>query len=95
VLLVSALLALALAGTAVAALLFHWPWLPRGLRRAAEHVASPGELLWWATLGGAFAGRPTGFSGLVVWILGSATFWFLVLGALIAGTHWLRRKRSA
>jgi len=46
-------------------------------------------------LGGAFAGRPTGFSGLVVWILGSATFWFLVLGALIAGTHWLRRKRSA
>lgn len=75
---------------------FHWSsLLPSALRPAAEYVASPGELLWWTTLGGAFAGRPTGLAGLVVWVLGTAAFWFLVLAALIFGANWLRGKRSA
>lgn len=46
------------------------------LSKAAETFASPGELLWWATLGGPFRGYPTGPAGYLVWVFGTALFWF-------------------
>ena len=46
----------------------------RSLWRLAEAFASPGELLWWATLGGAFAGYPSGVLGQFIWVFGSALF---------------------
>jgi hypothetical protein len=60
------------------------------LSRLAESFASPGDLLWWATIGGAFAGRPTGFIGIAVWVLGTALFWFLVFLVAFALGSWLR-----
>ncbi|MFO1217226.1 MAG: hypothetical protein U1E89_02470 [Burkholderiaceae bacterium] len=61
--------------------------LPHALMAAAEVVASPGEFLWWSTLGGAFAGRPTGAAGHLIWVAGSAAFWFVAawaVGAVLA-----------
>ena len=56
----------------------------RRLSPLAESFASPGELLWWATLGGTFAGYPSGVSGHLIWVVGSALFWFLAATPLIA-----------
>jgi hypothetical protein len=61
-----------------------------GLRRLCETFASPGELLWWSTLGGVFSGYPRGASGYVVWVLGSTAFWLLaaaIVAALGKGIH--------
>ena len=61
----------------------------------AEYFASPGEFLWWSTLGGAFAGYPTGLSGHVIWVLGTAAFWFLAASPFIAvATHFRSRSRQ-
>jgi hypothetical protein len=60
------------------------------LSRLAESFASPGDLLWWATIGGAFAGRPTGLIGIAVWVLGTALFWFLTFLGTFALVSWLR-----
>lgn len=60
--------------------------VPTGLRHAAETFASPGEFLWWSTIGGAFSGRPIGALGYTVWVIGTAAFWFVVLAVLAAGT---------
>ncbi|MBK7189899.1 MAG: hypothetical protein IPH86_14795 [bacterium] len=65
------------------------------LRRAAEAFASPGELLWWATSGGVFAGYPSGFSGYFFWIVGTALFWFAVTMLFLAVTNSLRARRKA
>jgi hypothetical protein len=72
-----------------------YPYASSGLGHASEIFASPGELLWWTTLGGPFSGRPNDFRGYAVWILGSTVFWFIVaaLGFAIAkGFHaaWKR-----
>jgi hypothetical protein len=67
------------------------------LWRLAEFFASPGELLWWATLGGAFAGYPSGVSGHLMWVVGSALFWFLAATPFIAMAprvrDWFRSRR--
>lgn len=60
------------------------------LWRVAEAFASPGEFLWWATLGDAFAGYPSGFSGYLLWVGGTALFWFVVTMVLRAATARLR-----
>jgi hypothetical protein len=44
------------------------------LARLSDRFAAPGEFLWWSTLGGAFAGRPSGAAGMAVWVLGTALF---------------------
>jgi len=62
------------------------------LSHLAEGFASPGEFLWWATLGGAFAGYPTGVSGHLIWVVGTAAFWFLAAAILIATLARLRRS---
>jgi hypothetical protein len=65
------------------------------LWRAAEAFASPGEFLWWATLGGAFAGYPSGFSGHFVWVVGTALFWFVVTMSVVAAATGMRNRRRA
>jgi hypothetical protein len=47
-------------------------------REALEAFASPGEFLWWSTLGGPFSGFPSGLTGHLVWMLGTAAFWLIV-----------------
>lgn len=64
---------------------------PHALRRFAEIVASPGEFMWWVTVGGVFSGRPTGLSGYVVWILGSTAVWFAPVWALSAMVRLVQR----
>ena len=64
------------------------------LWRAAEAFASPGELLWWATLGGAFAGYPSGVSGYFLWVVGTALFWFGVTLLFFAARTRLRVLRK-
>jgi len=60
------------------------------LWRAAEAFASPGEFLWWATLGGAFSGHPHGFAGNLCWVAGTALFWFVVAILVLAAAARLR-----
>ena len=60
----------------------------------AEAFASPGEMLWWATLGGPFRGNPTGVVGHFIWVVGTAVFWFLAAAILIAIFKRLRRARN-
>lgn len=62
----------------------------------ADRFASPGEFLWWATLGGAFSGYPTGLIGHALWIVGTALFWFLVsmIGAVLVKIITGRRGRT-
>jgi hypothetical protein len=67
-----------LALSAIAVLAFSFGHLPSMLSHAIEAFASPGELLWWSTLGGAFAGHPTGASGCALWIGGTAVCWTAV-----------------
>jgi len=74
-------LALSIVAVALHALPYH---VPEVLREAAERFASPGELLWWTTLGGVFAGYPSGWVGYTVWILGTTVFWLIVSVVLIA-----------
>ncbi len=64
------------------------------LARVAEQIASPGEFLWWSTTGGAFAGKPTGLAGIALWVLGTATFWFLVASIALLSDAWLRQDRK-
>ena len=64
------------------------------LWRAAEAFASPGEFLWWATLGGAFAGHPSGVSGYLLWVIGTALFWFAVTLLFLAAGTGLRALRK-
>jgi hypothetical protein len=61
---------------------------------AAETFASPGEMLWWATLGGAFSGYPSGLSGYSLWVLGTALFWFLSAAPFIALISRLLARRQ-
>jgi len=95
VLISSALLAMALAVAAVTVVAFQDSFsLPSGLWSLAEQIASPGEFVWWATIGGAFAGRPSGLSGLVVWVLGTAVFWFSAFAGFGLLAAWaLSRSR--
>lgn len=81
---VSFLTCLALSAAAVALFAGLTPLKVNGVcANLLEGFASPGELLWWATLGGAFSGHPQDAAGYAVWILGSTLFWFLaVLAAL-------------
>ena len=61
----------------------------------AERFASPGEFLWWATLGGAFSGYPTGLFGLALWIIGTSLFWFLAsMIVIIILFPWRNRKTA-
>ena len=74
-------------GLSVAAVSVHslpYPYVPRSLRDLCEQFASPGELLWFATLGGAFAGYPSDLPGYVVWVLGTTVFWIFVAVACVA-----------
>jgi hypothetical protein len=87
---VMALVAVGLSTAAVVVVAFHLLSPESTVARVAESFASPGELLWWSTIGGAFAGRPTGPMGLTVWALGAALFWFLVFLATAALMAWLR-----
>ena len=59
------------------------------LAQCADQFASPGEFLWWLTLGGAFAGRPTGAAGIALWVLGTALFWLLVAAPILVLVAWL------
>jgi hypothetical protein len=81
----AALLSLAISICAVIIVVSHptTPAISR-LSRVAESFASPGEFLWWATLGGAFSGYPSGVSGYSLWVLGTALFWFLSAAPFIA-----------
>ncbi|MGE0313401.1 MAG: hypothetical protein AB7P21_17470 [Lautropia sp.] len=54
------------------------------LSRIADTIASPGELLCFATIGGAFSGCPRTIPGYTVWYVGVVLFWFLLL--LAAGS---------
>ena len=62
------------------------------LPQVADRFAAPGEFLWWATAGGAFAGRPTGVAGTAMWVLGTALFWFLVEAGALLLVAWLRTQ---
>ena len=64
------------------------------LWRGAEVFASPGELLWWATLGGASAGYPSGASGYFLWVVGTALFWFGVALVFLAASTRIRALRE-
>jgi hypothetical protein len=80
VLLVSFVLSVA----AVAAHPLPHSYVPRGASLLLERFASPGEFLWWAALGGAFAGYPSGWTGYAVWVLGNTVFWFLASAICVA-----------
>lgn len=89
----TASLALTLAATAVAVVAFLSYKIALGpLVRIAEQIASPGELLWWSTLGGVFAGRPVGASGVAMWLLGTAVFWFVVAAVVLLFWAWIRHR---
>jgi hypothetical protein len=62
------------------------------LAQFADQFAAPGELLWWSTLGGAFAGRPAGAAGISLWILGTALFWFFVSAGVLLLFAWFRSR---
>ncbi len=62
--------------------------------QAAETFASPGEFLWWTTLGGVFAGRPNDATGYAVWVLGTALFWFVACAPFVALAGRRRRSRK-
>jgi hypothetical protein len=88
----TALVSVALSAVAVAIVRSSSPTpLLAGLSHLAEYFASPGELLWWATFGGAFAGFPSGVSGHLLWVIGTALFWFLAVAPLIATLPRLRQ----
>lgn len=65
------------------------------LSQLAEGFASPGEFLWWSTIGGVFAGYPTGLAGHLIWVAGTAAFWFLAVATLIATSAHLRRSSGS
>jgi hypothetical protein len=64
--------------------------VPRLISDLLERFASPGELLWWATLGGTFAGYPSGTSGYVVWVVGNTLFWILVTALCVGFSKGIR-----
>jgi hypothetical protein len=74
---------------AVAAHLLPYSYAPPALSNVLERFASPGEFLWWATLGGAFAGYPSGLMGYTVWVLGTTIFWVLATAICVALVKWI------
>lgn len=71
------------------------PSLPAGpvTWRVAEAFATPGEVLWWASIGGAFAGYPTGVAGYFIWTIGTALFWFTATSPLVFIATHIRKVR--
>ena len=65
------------------------------LAQLADQFAVPGEFLWWSTLGGAFAGRPSGPASIALWVLGTALFWFLVAAFVLLLFAWFRSRLQA
>jgi hypothetical protein len=91
---VSAAIALALSAAAVAFVTMAPSVLAGDVAwRVVEAFASPGELLWWASIGGSFAGYPTGASGYFIWTLGTAVFWFIAASPLVLIAVHLRKAR--
>jgi len=68
--------------------------LPQALRSLAENLAAPGEFIWWATLGGPFNGRPSGFAGYLIWTLGSTLVWFALAYAFWVAVALVKRRLS-
>jgi hypothetical protein len=64
------------------------------LGQVADRFAVPGEFLWWITLGGAFAGRPSGAAGITLWVVGTALFWFLAAAGVLLLFAWFRNVRQ-
>jgi hypothetical protein len=75
--------------TAVAVHVLPYSYVPQALTDLLEHFASPGEFLWWATLGGVFAGYPSGLTGYIVWVLGTTIFWVLATAICVAVGKWI------
>jgi|WetSurMetagenome_2_1015567.scaffolds.fasta_scaffold09935_10 hypothetical protein len=74
-------------GASVLAVVIHHlaaPAVPRVIGRLLELYASPGELLWWGTLGGAFEGYPSGLGGNTFWVLGNTALWGLATACCLA-----------
>ena len=61
------------------------------LAKMAGLLAAPGELLCFATVGGAFSGCPRDLSGYALWVAGAAAFWFFAALAFASGLHFLWR----
>ncbi len=74
---------------AVAVHLLAYSYVPHTLSELLENFASPGELLWWATLGGVFAGYPSDLTGYIVWVLGTTVFWVLATAICVAFGKWI------
>ena len=90
--LIVVLVFLILSVAAVAAHALPYSNVPHGISVLLESFVSPGEFLWWATLGGAFAGYPSGWSGYTVWILGNTVFWVLASAICAAAGKWICSK---
>jgi hypothetical protein len=84
---------LVLFGLSVAAVAAHflpYSYVPRPLSHLLEQFASPGEFLWWATVGGVFAGYPSDLTGYTVWVVGTMLFWTLATAICVALVKWIR-----
>jgi hypothetical protein len=66
--------------------------LPGVLKTSLRAFASPGDLLWWVTFGGAFSGEPSGFAGFTVWVVGATAFWFFVASTCLFAGRWVRSR---
>ena len=69
---------LALSVTAVLVRLSHYYYVPHAIGSALDSFMQPGEIVWWCTVGGLFAGYPSTLPGFAVLIVANAAFWTAV-----------------
>ena len=89
---------LTLSVTAVLVRLSHYYYVPHAIGSALDSFTQPGEIVWWCTVGGLFAGYPSTLPGLTVLLVANTAFWTAasVCVALVrswALTH-LRQEKS-
>ena len=69
---------LALSLIAVHIRLSGYNYVPHPLGRALDDFQSPGEIVWWLTLGHVFQGYPNTLPGYTVLIAANTVFWVSV-----------------
>ncbi len=89
---------LTLSVTAVFVRLSHYYYVPHAIGSALDSFNKPGEIVWWCTVGGLFAGYPSTLPGFTILIVANAAFWTAASVCVALVLRWLlahmRREKN-
>jgi hypothetical protein len=80
---------LALSVAAVLVRLSHYYYVPHAIGSALDSFTQPGEIVWWWTVGGLFAGYPSTLPGFAVLVVANVAFWSAASVCVVLVRSWV------